>query len=775
MNVAWFEGRPLVALGAVVALAALLIVPGLSSDGFWEPHEIQVADQAWQEIVPDRHALLQLESAARAERTSKRPATAGTKITQPVLTEQLITRSVRAFGPSELGARLPLAVLGLIAVAATFLLGWRIGSVRVGIISALVLVSMPLFLFQSRYLTSDIGALCGGALVVTGALGLSPLAGARRGLALSLIAVDLGLIVIGAWMSYAAAGALLGLVVPFGAVGLAGVAWFALDRAPAATGDGESATEVGNAVKLTSLAALVCAIAAVVFVLAAMFELRDAMPGERGVLGTTFDAVTGYVRELGGTWRPQPDPNATFDALFEQIAFGLFPWVAIAPLAVARLGVDPGGDLRRFGGYVLFAWVGLGWLIATVMARRVGPTVFPAVVPVAVAVALWLDDIATARRAGNTFPLLGLFAAMSVLVIGKDLAAFPDKLVSLAMHGNKLEFPAGLQVHRMLAGCGILLGLCLAVGIGTFPPDGTPPPREPFRRALWRWRARAEVLFPIAIALSVVFAGMMTQVASRSLARRLSSKEIFRAYHALARDGDRLAIMGAHGSGPRYYAGSSFETLGSTQDLIKFLEDKTRGFALIRSSDLCAVHKAANAGSVRYHVVDDTSASYLLVSNRLSGSERDKNPLSGVVVRDPPRNIGRPQSANFDDRIELVGVKMPARVNRSDTFEVTLIFKVLKPVGKNWKVFLHFDAGGMRFQGDHDPIQGRCGTAFWQPGDYILDTVKVKAGDPTYPTTTYRVFAGFFVGSAGNWTNMTAKSGNPDEANRVPIGSIQVE
>jgi hypothetical protein len=174
-------------------------------------------------------------------------------------------------------------------------------------------------------------------------------------------------------------------------------------------------------------------------------------------------------------------------------------------------------------------------------------------------------------------------------------------------------------------------------------------------------------------------------------------------------------------------------------------------------------------------VIDDSNATSLLLSNKLDPGRQDKNPLSGMVVRNQPTDIGRLVSANFDDRVELLGVTMPEHVARGSTFEVSLFFKVLQPVGRNWKIFVHFDGGGLRFQGDHDPTRGRCGTSFWQAGDYIIDTFEVKAGDVTYPKTAYSAWVGFFVGSSGNWTNMTVKSGNPDSNNRVPIGTIEVD
>jgi len=117
---------------------------------------------------------------------------------------------------------------------------------------------------------------------------------------------------------------------------------------------------------------------------------------------------------------------------------------------------------------------------------------------------------------------------------------------------------------------------------------------------------------------------------------------------------------------------------------------------------------------------------------------------------------------------------MPASVDRGSRFKMTLYFKVLRPVPGSWKIFGHFDTAGMRFQGDHDPINGRCSTAFWQPGDYIVDTFWVDAGDISYPKGSYQARFGFFQGAHGNWKNMKVVAGNADKNDRVFLGNIQV-
>ena len=213
--------------------------------------------------------------------------------------------------------------------------------------------------------------------------------------------------------------------------------------------------------------------------------------------------------------------------------------------------------------------------------------------------------------------------------------------------------------------------------------------------------------------------------------------------------------------------------LANRRQLLDFLEEPGRVFALVPASELCAVHRSAK-DKFDYYVLDDSHARFLLLSNKLGSGEKDRNPLARSILRQPPTDIQKPMKVNFDNKIELIGVNMPRRVDRGSTFTMTLFFKVLKPVGGSWKIFVHFDGGGLRFQGDHSPINGRCGTSFWQPGDYIVDRFTVEAGDLTYAKTAYTARIGFFVGSHGNWKNMKVIEGEHGEDDRVPVGVLQV-
>jgi hypothetical protein len=114
---------------------------------------------------------------------------------------------------------------------------------------------------------------------------------------------------------------------------------------------------------------------------------------------------------------------------------------------------------------------------------------------------------------------------------------------------------------------------------------------------------------------------------------------------------------------------------------------------------------------------------------------------------------------------------------RGSRQKITLYYKILQPVGGAWTALMHFD-GPLRFNGDHKPINDRCPTSTWQPGDYIVDTYTVTAGGGAFPSGKYDMWIGFFTGSNPNWKNMTvseAPSDMRDTTDRVKILSITLD
>ena len=106
-----------------------------------------------------------------------------------------------------------------------------------------------------------------------------------------------------------------------------------------------------------------------------------------------------------------------------------------------------------------------------------------------------------------------------------------------------------------------------------------------------------------------------------------------------------------------------------------------------------------------------------------------------------------------------------------------MYYKILQPVGGSWTVLFHF-TGPTYFNGDHLPIDNKCPTSTWQPGDYIIDTHTVTAAGGGYAVGNYEVWTGFFTGSNPNFKNMAvseAPGDMRDKDDRVKITTITVD
>ena len=118
----------------------------------------------------------------------------------PPLGDYLIQSSIDVLGVSEIGARLPFFFLALLVALATYFLGLRIRGPSAGALAVVVLLASPLFVFQARQLSSELGAMAGGTLMLFAAIGLtSP---SQKPRPLYLPALDALLLILGASLCY---------------------------------------------------------------------------------------------------------------------------------------------------------------------------------------------------------------------------------------------------------------------------------------------------------------------------------------------------------------------------------------------------------------------------------------------------------------------------------------------------------------------------------------------------------------------------------------------
>ena len=768
-------------------------MPRLGGAGLWEPQERQVADRA----APPVAAAAAKPGDKDKPRPAATPAAPPAKPGGPesclhapppdaaarTLTARAIKWGRDAIADDDAGRRLPFAVLGVLTVLAAAGTAMRLAGTRAGVVAALVLLAMPLLTLQARMLTSEIGTACGASLLIYGLVALGPFASPWRAApaapwraaldaAVASLAVAAGIAI-----GFYAGGALLGLVVPIGAIAAAGslgvpVIAAIRRREPVARW-------------LVPVIATL-ATAGLVWLLARqLYDLKTPFPGmtpppARALFGKAIVPSGCYAWALGATWRPDDDLRMIFDSTFEQIAYGTFPWGLVAPIAMAALLGAP-DPRRKLLGAVTLAWAGGAWVAGEAFQRKVGFTVYAGFPAMAIAVGAWLDGMLAGRARGEPDavppgkPLIALFAVLATLDVGKDQQSFAERLTSLLVGGDAISYPTQSRLLWLPTKLWVLvLGVVTASGFAAallaWRADESPRGRS------WRRLATAGAI--VAIAATLGLAAFWSSIWQPRLALNLSSKAIFETYQALAKPGDDLVVMGDLGQAPLAYTGAAPQTAPDRSQIIAALGRPNRVFAVAPQSELCTLHREI-AGKP-YFVIEDRNVRNLLLSNRVDGAV-DKNPLREAIVHDEPLGIAyRPKSrVVWDGKIQLLGWDMPKTVPRGQKFDITLYYKILQPVGGAWKSLMHFDGpAGRAGNGDHDPIGGRCPTSTWTVGDYIIDRFSTSAGGGALPGGVHQVWLGFFTGTNPNWKNMPvseAPSELRDGADRVRITTIGLD
>lgn len=386
-------------IAAAVAGTLSLLVP-LGWSGLWAPHELEIADLS-------RRIAVALHGASGL-------ALDGGNNSVPILSElgkgqlpfSLVALGFQVFGLSDWAGRLPIALCALIGLGATYLLVARFIDRVAGVYAALVLATTPLYFIQARTMLGDgvtVGAVALATLGACSAIFRSD-GGRRARLGWSALAL------VGLAAGFASRGLLFGVACPALGVGLGWAVWrLSGARCPDRTSD--------------VIGALSTVLGAIALGVGCWVLMAGTPALYLELLGAKVDAASKL---------------PTHDAVLQQLGFGLLPWSAIAPFAIAvtlRLSLAPTPEAALRICLVNVCVVAV--LVHGASSPFIGALPFVGTFALAAIVGIAFRDI---ERLGLTTRLLALATAALLIVFYADLREAPEhSLAAFAVKGA--DFP----------------------------------------------------------------------------------------------------------------------------------------------------------------------------------------------------------------------------------------------------------------------------------------------------------------------------------------------
>jgi len=278
-----------------------LLLPPLWKSGLWDPYELNIAD------LGRRMAANQFDAGALNLTGADNSLPHLNDLGRPQLPFTSIALGFKLFGLHEWSGRLPLALWGLIGVVSLYFAIARLVDKRAALYAALALSTMPLYFVQARTMLGDIVTMSGVAMAFAG---FSVLVFDRFSIPFLLMGL------IGVVVGYESRGALLGVAVPLGGVG---IAWAVTFAAGQYRSRGLSDVMGGAALVVALVMVALCVVAL-----------------QRGDQKNLSIAVGAMIRP--------PAKYPTFDFVIGHLGHALAPWSAFIPFALGRLFIAPNGD-----------------------------------------------------------------------------------------------------------------------------------------------------------------------------------------------------------------------------------------------------------------------------------------------------------------------------------------------------------------------------------------------------------------------------------------------
>lgn len=155
--------------------------------------------------------------------------------------------------------------------------------------------------------------------------------------------------------------------------------------------------------------------------------------------------------------------RGTFDYFVHQLGIGMFPWSALVPAALLRWigGASASRDRRQHLATFALVWAAVAFSLFSLMETKFHHYALPVIPPLAILLALWLDDLMESRRVVS---IIGIVAGVGLtLLLVRDLVRDPQHLVVMFIYKYDRLFPYELGFEPWLATLGLTCAAAMAV------------------------------------------------------------------------------------------------------------------------------------------------------------------------------------------------------------------------------------------------------------------------------------------------------------------------
>jgi hypothetical protein len=155
-------------------------------------------------------------------------------------------------------------------------------------------------------------------------------------------------------------------------------------------------------------------------------------------------------------------------------------------------------------------------------------------------------------------------------------------------------------------------------------------------------------------------------------------------------------------------------------------------------------------------------------------SEEDIRAAHEHVLTAPPAKIQHPNEGQLEDKLEYLGVDVDTEtVTPGKAFTLTHYWRVMAPVGDDWKIFIHLetpDSKKNHLNADHVPISGKYPVSLWKKGEIIRDVHRVSVPQ-SWPGNEVDIYVGAWKGPL----RLKATKGPHDTENRILSVKLPVQ